>query len=281
MTMVIANDEMAKAWNGEEGDRWTEYADRYDAAGAGYWRRFLDADLISVADRVLDIGCGTGQSTRDVARIATSGSALGVDLSSQMLELASQRGHAERLTNVDFLQADAQVHPFEEQAFDAVISRFGAMFFSDRTAAFHNIGRALRPGGRLALLAWRGLADNEWLVAIRDALAAGRDLPVPPLGGPGPFGLADPDGVRAVLASTGFDDVDLTEINEPTRFGDDAEHAWSFVRTMGPVKGLSEGLDEPVRLAAHDTLRRVLAAHESSAGVQFAGSAWLITARRR
>lgn len=203
MPMTIANVEMAKAWDGEEGDDWTEFADRYDACGARTWRRFLDAELILPTDRVLDVGCGTGQSTRDAAGAAASGSVLGVDLSARMLELARERSRAEGLTNTEFVQADAQVHPFEEAAFDIAISRFGAMFFADRAAAFGNIARAVRPGGRLALLGWRELAENEWLIEFRDALAAGRTLPVPPNGGPGPFGLADPDRLRPVLVAAG------------------------------------------------------------------------------
>src|SRR5262245_50155393 len=101
MSMVIANTEMAAAWDGSEGDDWTVDADRYDAAGAGAWRRFLDAGLVGVDDRILDVGCGTGQSSRDVARVATGGSVVGVDLSTRMLELARQRAAAEGVTNTE------------------------------------------------------------------------------------------------------------------------------------------------------------------------------------
>lgn len=279
--MTIANTEMAKAWDGEEGDHWTEYADRYDASSAAYWQRFLGHGLIASGDRVLDVGCGTGQSTRDAARAASAGSALGADLSARMLARARERAQAEGLTNVEFLQADVQVHPFDSATYDVAISRFGAMFFADREAAFANIAQALRPGGRLALLAWRGgLAGNEWITVIRDALAASRDLPEPPLGLPGPFGLADADGVRAMLGKAGFVDVELTELDEPVRFGSDAADAWAFVSQIGIVKGLSHDLDDATREAAHDKLRTVLAERESAAGVRLASSAWLITARR-
>lgn len=280
MVDVIANEEMAKAWDGHEGEHWTEFADRYDAAGADFWQRFLAADLIAANDQVLDIGCGTGQSTRDAARAAASGSALGVDLSAQMLDEARARAMAAGVSNIAFEQADAQVHPFAAGSYDIAISRFGAMFFADRAAAFANIARALRPGGRLALLAWRGFADNSWLVEIRDSLAAGRDLPTPPLGLPGPFGLADREPASAMLAAAGFVDVVFTEVSESMRFGRDAEDAWSFVRHMGIAKGLSAELDDATRTSAQDTLRSLLAARETSGGVEFAGSAWLITASR-
>ena len=109
--MEIANVEQAAAWNGDEGDRWTEHADRYDRAGRRHWQRFLDADLISPTDVVLDLGCGTGKSTRDAGRLAAQGSVLGLDLSLPMLELARERTAADGLENVTFVQADAQVHP--------------------------------------------------------------------------------------------------------------------------------------------------------------------------
>ncbi len=280
MTMTIANVEMAKAWDGEEGDDWTDNADRYDAAGAAIWQRFLDADLIDAESRVLDLGCGTGHSTRDVARLASSGSALGVDLSSRMLGLATERSAAAGLTNIEFIQADAQVHPFEPAAFDIAISVFGAMFFADRAAAFANIGRAVRPGGRLALLAWRGLDENAWLVALRDALAAGRELPAPPFGGPGPFGLADVDGVKQTLTGAGFSDVVFTSIDEPMILGADAEDAWNFVRTMGIFRGLTNGLDDDTRAEAVAKLRTMLVDHETADGVRLESASWLITASR-
>jgi SAM-dependent methyltransferase len=177
---TIANVDMARAWDGEEGERWTAQADRYEAAGRRHDGRLTGAGLVASGDAVLDVGCGTGRSTRDAARVAAPGPVLGVDLSSQMLEEARRRAAAEGLANVSFEQADVQVHPFADGAFDAAISSFGAMFFADPVAAFANIGRALRPGGRLAVLAWRDLGRNQWVTAIRDALALGRALPEPP-----------------------------------------------------------------------------------------------------
>jgi SAM-dependent methyltransferase len=278
--LTIANVEQAAAWDGNEGDHWAEHADRYESAGRRQWQRFLDAGLIADDDQVLDIGCGTGKSTRDAARVAVSGAALGVDLSSRMLERARERSAAEGLTNVSFEQADAQVHPFDAHAFDVAISCFGGMFFGDPVAAFSNIGGAVRPGGRLALLAWRELARNEWLTAIRGALAAGRALPEPPAGAPGPFGLADEGHVRRVLGDAGFSGLALEAIDEPIQFGTDAEDAWSFVRNIGIVHGLTQDLDDATKQQALDHLRAVVVAHETDEGVLLGTSAWLITARR-
>src|SRR5258708_39000649 len=131
MPMTIANVEMARVWDGDEGEQWTEDADRYDAVAVPYSRHLMSAARISATDRALDIGCGTGESTRQAAHAAASGSALGVDLSARMLKRAEERSRDEGITNAAFLQADAQVHRFDDSSFDVVISRFGAMFFSD------------------------------------------------------------------------------------------------------------------------------------------------------
>ena len=278
--MTIANIEQVAAWDGQEGDHWAEHADRYDTANRHIWNCFLKAGLILERDEVLDIGCGNGRSTRDAARIAFSGSALGVDLSAKMLAVARERSKAEGLSNVRFVHADAQVHPFVDKYFDVAISCFGAMFFGDPVVAFANICRALQPGGRLGLLAWRELARNEWLAALRGALAVGRTLPEPPPGAPGICGLADAGRVRAILADAGFDGVDFAEIDEPFEFGTDAEDAFGFVRTLGFVKGLTQDLDDITKGRALDALHGTLVDHDTGEGVLLGTSAWLITARR-
>lgn len=281
MLMTIANAEMASVWDGDEGEQWTENADRYDAVAVSYTSRLLAAAGITAGERVLDIGCGTGETTRLAARAATYGSALGVDLSARMLKRADERSREEGITNADFVQADAQVHRFDESSFDVVISRFGAMFFSDPVAAFRNIASAVRPGGRLALLSWQELAKNEWVGSFRNALAAGRSLPSPPPGAPGPFGLADAAQVRRILDEAGLREVALVNADEAMWFGADTADAWSFVTGMGMVKGLTEGLHDDAKTSALDQLRQVLVAHETEAGVVFKGSAWLITAAVR
>src|SRR6266511_4054002 len=121
-------------------------------------------------DQVLDVGCGTGQTTRKAAHMATAGSALGVDLSTRMIDRAREFAQMEGLRNVTFERADAQVHRFPPKHFDLTISRFGTMFFNDPVAAFANIGRALRPAGRLVMLVWQGHERNEWAVAIHGSL---------------------------------------------------------------------------------------------------------------
>lgn len=155
----IVNVEAARAWDGESEHR-VQYAARYDDGVRAQTRWLLEAAAIAAGERPIDVGCGCGGSTLDAARQAASGLVLGVDLSARMINRARERGLARGITNASFEQADVQVQPFEDGAFDLAISRYGATFFGDRVAAFRNINRALRPGGRLAILSWQPLSLN-------------------------------------------------------------------------------------------------------------------------
>jgi len=274
-----SNAEQLAAWDGAEGAYWAANADHFDRAMAAYHDGFLAAADIRAADRVLDIGCGTGQTTRDAARAAPSGSALGVDLSSLMIDHAHRRAEQEGIHNANFEQADVQIHPFEAAAFDVAVSRTGAMFFGDVVAAFTNIGRALRPDGRLTLLTWQTVPHNEWIRELSGALAAGRDLPTPPPDAPGPFSLADPDRVRRVLVAAGFSDIELDGTSAGMWFGDDADDAYRFV--LGMLGWMLGGLDDAGRARALEALRVTASAHETDQGVIYESATWTIRARRR
>jgi SAM-dependent methyltransferase len=270
-----SNEAQRAAWDGDEGAYWAEHPDHFDRSIAAYHERLLAAAAIRSDDRVLDVGCGTGQTTRDAARAASKGTALGVDLSSRMLDEARRRAAGAGIANATFEQADAQVHPFDPHSFDVVISRTAAMFFGDLVAAFTNLGRALVPGGRLAMVVWQPLAVNEWIREISTALAAGRDLPAPPPDA-GPFALSRPERVREVLSSAGYADVELAGTEASMWFGHDVDDAHRFV--LGLMGWMLEGLDDAGRARAGDDLRATMASHETADGVVFGSGAWTITA---
>jgi SAM-dependent methyltransferase len=266
-----------QAWDGDEGEYWAEHAEYFDRSIAPYHHELMTAAAIGERERVLDIGCGAGQTTVDAARAASAGSAFGVDLSSGMLEVARRRARDQGVNNVTFEQADAQIHPFDVGAYDVVIGRSVAMFFGDHVAAFANIARALRSGGRVVLATWQPLAENEWLSAIAGALAAGRDVPLPPPNA-GPFALSEPDRVRELLTAGGFTDVELDGTHADMWFGNDADDAHRFV--LGLMGWMLEGLDDDGRSRAIDALHATMAAHTTAEGVLFKSAGWTIQATR-
>ena len=278
MAKVIANVEMAAAWDGDEGDDWAEDWQRYDRAVAVYQRALVERASIARDADVLDVGCGNGETTRAAARAAADGSALGVDLSSRMLARAREVAAAEGLANAVFEQADAQVHDFGPSRFDVVVSRFGTLFFADRQAAFSNIAASMRKSGRLAMVAWQDIEHNEWIKAVRRSLAVGRALPSPPLGGPGALGLADPDGVRVVLTNAGLVNVQIESLHGQFWVGADAGDAFAFVQRTGMARGLLQGLDDSDRARALETLQQAIVAHETDDGVVFDSGVWMISA---
>jgi SAM-dependent methyltransferase len=245
-----------------------------------YHQRLWPVLDVRPGDRVLDIGCGTGRTTRDAARAADRGSALGIDVSGPMLALARERAAAAGLGNIGFVQGDAQTHAFPPERFDLGVSRFGTMFFADPVAAFANIGRALRPGARLVQLVWQAGRHQEWDAAIRAALGGGPPAaagPPPPDPAGDPFSLGDPEVVAGVLTAAGFTAVDVLDVREPICLGPDADRARDGVLQLRMAAELLAGQDSAPAL---DRLRATLDAHDTGDGVWFDSRAWLVTARR-
>jgi SAM-dependent methyltransferase len=206
------------------------------------------------------------------------GRVVGIDLSSAMLDNGRTRAAATGRSNVSFVHGDAQVHAFEPASFDVVVSNAGAMFFDDQNAAFTNLRAALKPGGRIVLLVWQVLENNEWLTELRRALALGRDLPAPPVGTPGPFGLADPDQTRDLLVRTGYSSISIEDVRPPMRVGHDVESAYAFLSRVGNTRGLLDDLGADDRITALNNLRSVLAEHATPQGVILGTASWLVTA---
>jgi SAM-dependent methyltransferase len=275
--VAVSNAEQAAAWNGREGSYWAAHHEAFETALARYQPAFLSAAAIQRGDRVLDVGCGTGVSTRAAALLASEGGAFGVDLSSEMIAVARRLAERAGLTNVRFEHVDAQVHAFEAEDFDIAISRTGAMFFGDPAAAFVNLRRSLRPNGRLVLLTWQRAELQEWARAFTEALS-GRTPPAPVPGAPGPFSLSDPDYTRTLLEGAGFTEVELTAVSETTTYGRTVEAAHAFL--LGLFGWMLDGQDPSRRAASIEALRATLAAHETDDGVRFGSAAWLVTARR-
>jgi SAM-dependent methyltransferase len=253
--------------------------DFYDLELRAHHEHLRAAYGISAGEEVLDIGCGTGLTTREAARAAAPGRVVGVDVSARMLERARQLTAVERIDNVRYELGDAQVHRFERAGFDVAISRFGTMFFSDPAAAFANIAAALRPRARLVLLVWQPHEHNEWARAIDAALG---DAARPPQPGADPFSLGDAEATAGLLEGAGFEGVRLEDVHEPVFYGDDLDAALAVVRGFQDTRAALAGLSDSEAARTVERLREMLAAHYSDErGVVLDSHSWLITARRR
>jgi SAM-dependent methyltransferase len=276
----IVNVEQAASWDGPAGAAWVAREQFQNSALAAHTERLMRVASVQPSDHVLDVGCGTGATTRACARSAIDGDALGIDLSTAMLARARERAADDGITNVTFEQADAQVHRLPESRFDVVISRFGVMFFADPVAAFANLARATVPGGRFAAVVWQPFARNEWVRVPHVALAMGRDVPSVPDDVPGPFGLAGADRARRILGDAGWSEVELDGARVPYDYGTDPETAARHASEIGVLRGLLEGFDDAQTARAIDALTEVLGEHRTPDGVRLDSQVWLVSAVR-
>ncbi len=277
----MTNEEQARYWNGDEAEHWLVHEERYERMLAPFTDHLLTSAAIGRADRVIDIGCGTGSTTRAAGRVAIEGEALGVDLSAAMLRQAARRAQEEGLTNVRFEHGDAQVHRLTPGAGDVALSRFGVMFFADPAAAFANIARGLRPGGRLVFVCWQNLADNEWIVV--PGAAAARHVALPPLDDPtasGPFSLSERDRIAAVLRAAALSDVAIEPIAEPLWMGPDVVGTVAFLKSTGIWNSLLRDADPPTVARVSEAVQAALEPYVTPDGLLLGSRAWLVTASR-
>jgi SAM-dependent methyltransferase len=255
----------------------TEHVD-YDAELRLYQAELVRHLGLSRGDRVLDIGCGEGETTRTAARMADEGHVLGIDISAAMIERARRATDAANLRNVAYEIADAERHPFPAHAFDVAISRFGTMFFAHPVAAFANIGRALGPGGRLVMMVWQSRDRNDWALLIDDALPAMRSEQPPSRFGA--FSLGDPDTVRAILTESGFGGIELVDVNRPVYYGRNVEEALAWVSSFANVAEALQRLDRSAADRVRSRLLEQLAARMRPDGVWIDARAWIVSASR-
>ncbi|WP_106399775.1 class I SAM-dependent methyltransferase [Actinocorallia populi] len=282
---TIANVHQYEAWNGYEGRHWAENQDRYEAMVGGSNRPLFEAARIGQDDRVLDIGCGAGLTTRRAAVLAPRGRALGVDLSAPMLECARAVAAEKGITNVSFEQGDAQVHPFAAGEFDVVISRGGIWYFADPLAAFANIGSALRPGGRLAITTPDSTGGRVGTGFPDIFRIMGEYLPDPPVLATEDESralttMATPGDIATVLTGAGFVSVAVEPHGYTAMLGRTAKDAADFVFGLGPVRHWFRDADADTEHRAHEAVRAALAPHEAAGGVRQPVSGFVATAIR-
>jgi SAM-dependent methyltransferase len=240
-----ANQAQIEFWNGAETRQWVERQRDYDRQLEPFASAVLGAADVGTGSSVLDFGCGCGTLTLRAANLGKR--ATGVDISVPMIERAVAVARDQKVTNAEFLVADAQTHRFAPE-FDIAVSRFGAMFFDDPEAAFANIRTSLRPGGRLVFCCWQELARNDWV--LLPGMAAAEHLPLPgPHIGPGPFSLAAPGPLVTLLETAGFADVELESLESPMLVagGGTVEKTLDFFMHNSMVRAMFEGADPACR----------------------------------
>lgn len=279
-----ANAEMRRYWNEVAGPRWVARAETQETRNIEVAELLLREAGARPGERVLDVGCGPGATAIPLAAaVAPNGHVTAVDIAEPMLGLLRRRIAERGIANLTALLADAQTHRFEPASFDLLTSRFGVMFFADPVAAFRNLAAALRPGGRLCMAVWPGIADNmHWKIPFEIAVRhVGPPAPKPPHA-PGPMAFQDPDYLHGVLEQAGFADVAIAR--RPFHVigrsaAAEAEHAG----VQGPSGRLldEKQADPATRRAVIAEAAVALAAHAGPDGtVRLPGTVLLVKAHR-
>jgi SAM-dependent methyltransferase len=257
---AFANTEQAEFWS-QRAPTWLEFEDQTEVVAGPPGQLAMDRLGLLPGQRVIDLGCGSGRTTLELAaRVSPGGEVTGVDISAGMLARARERAARLKAGNVEFVHADVQVHALGQARFDAAYSRFGVMFFADAVAAFSNIRRALRPGGLLSFVCWQSVFENEWMLIPGAAVAevTGSLPPMPGPDEPGPFSLADPDRVRAVLEAAGFGSVAIVPHADYVAIGEDG------IPEVAQASFHVGGVREALKDADDQTRERALAAIEEA-----------------
>ena len=262
--MAVANAEQAELW-ARMAPVWAEMDDHLEKTAGPPGRMALERLDPRPGQRLLDVGCGTGPTTVDLAaRVRPGGSVVGVDIAAGMLARARRRAAEGGVDNIRFVPGDVQVDDLGAARYDGAFSRFGVMFFADPVAAFANVRRALRAGGRLSFVCWQGPPANEWMLVPAAAVLSvtGGPPPTPEPGVPGPFSLGDADRVEAILAAAGFTDIDV--VSHSDALGAPAaeipDFAAAALRT-GAIRQALHDADEATVRKAYDAVVDALEAH--------------------
>ena len=277
------NAEQIRYWNETAGPKWVAMQAFIDEQIRPLGLLAMERGRIAAGDHVLDVGCGCGDSTLEIARrVGATGSVTAIDLSEPMLARARETARAAGLANTTFLHADAAAEPLPAGRFGVLYSRFGVMFFADPPAGFANLRRALADGGRLAFVCWRGIQENPWMLLPLMAAAQHLTLPPPPPPGtPGPFAFADSERVAGILAAAGFADVAFEPADETLTIGgtQPLERTVEFLMQMGPAGRAVADIDADLRQTIAAAVLEAVRPFHSADGLRMASAAWIVTAR--
>ena len=278
-----ANAAQREFWNSPATRVWADQHERMDRVVAEFTKQILDLAAPQPGESVLDIGCGGGTTTLELAkRVGPTGRVLGADISENSIAQVQRRIAGAGLKQAEAVVADVAAHPFPPNGFDLVFSRFGVMFFADPTAAFANVRCAVKPGGRLSLAVFRTARENLWpqgpLEAVRHLLPP---LPTPGPEDPGPFSWADPARVHRILEGAGFREVKLIRLDPKMRLGPPGgvTEAADFMMTFGPLTRVLPSLALEQRDAVRAGVESFFRGHDGSEGIVLPAANWVVQAR--
>jgi SAM-dependent methyltransferase len=276
----LKDEDQAKRWNGSAGCAWVEAQQMLDRTLQPFEDLLVAEITASGARRVLDVGCGTGSTTRAAARSLGAGSvAVGIDISEQMIDAARRLARQEG-SHATFVCDDAQKHAFGEQKFDLLISRFGTMFFEDSVRAFVNLRSAAAAGCTLRSIVWRSPAENAFMTtAERAAAPLLPNLQPRRPDAPGQFGFADERRVRSILKDSGWSDIDMRPIDLVCTLPE--KELLLYGTRFGPVGIALQEADEPTRARVAAAVRAAFDPYVHGPEVRFAAACWMMIATSR
>lgn len=272
-------------WKGQSGERWVDYQARLDAMMAVFGQAAIEAAAPVTGERVLDVGCGAGASSLNLAgHVGAGGHVLGVDISEPLIGRA--RALAPQDTPALFQVADASSADLPEGTFDILFSRFGVMFFEDPAAAFAHMRRALKPGARVAFVCWRSMAENDWVRLPMGAIQSILPMMTPPdPEAPGAFSFGDQERVERILTKAGFTDIAIEPFDASVSFGEGAtrdaalDDAVNMTLEVGPLSRVLADQPDDIRDRASVAVRAVFAGCPGDRSVMINGATWIVTAR--
>jgi SAM-dependent methyltransferase len=283
MTVEVTHkiaDEQVQIWNGAAGRAWVDAQQLLDDLFRPFETLLVDAVFAGRADRVLDVGCGTGSTTLAVARrLGGKGRCVGIDISEPMLAVARARAQQER-ASATFIVGNAQTQAFESESFDMIISRFGVMFFEDSVEAFANLRRAASDKAGLRCITWRSAAENPFMTtAERAAAPLLPDLPARLPDAPGQFAFADPRRVSSILEQSGWAEIEIQPIDVACTLPE--KELNSYVLRLGPVGRILQEADERTRMQVAETVRAAFDPYVRGTEVRFTAACWMVGARKQ
>ena len=272
------DDEQTALWNGRAGRAWVEAQELLDQMFKPFEDLLVEAVSCGSGGRVLDVGCGTGSTTLAIARrLGAKGRCIGIDISDPMIAVA--RARAERESRpASFLRANAQIHAFEPESFDRIISRFGVMFFDDSVQAFANLRRAARDDAEFRFIAWRSAAENPFMTTAERAAAPFLpNIPARRPDGPGQFAFADQRRIDRILEESGWSGVEIRPIDVPCALPE--KELVRYLTRLGPLGQVLHEADDPTRARVIDAVRAAFDPYVHGAEVRFTAACWMARAR--